>query len=78
MCANRLLLDLEKTFMVVFTNRSPVVEDGLNVTFDNQQVDFHEWGKIVWFTIDNRLSFEQHNDLVAQKFQKTVGAFYKL
>ena len=74
---NRLSINLDKTFAVIFTNRAiDTVSNPLK--FDNKTVNLHTSGNFLGVCIDNKLSFKYHVDAVCSKLSKTIGIFVKL
>jgi hypothetical protein len=78
MISNRLSLNVEKTFIIVFTNKLHDVNQASNVCFDDKIIKFCESGKFLGVTIDRRMSFGEHIEYVCSKVSKSIGIFYKL
>lgn len=78
MVTNRLSLNVEKTFAVLFTNRLNDVDHASKVRFDDTIISFCENVKFLGVTIDHRMSFGVHVRNICAKLSKSVGIFYKL
>jgi hypothetical protein len=75
--ANRLLLNIEKTFAVFFTFRQ-LTDPNLALYFNRQQIDVFDHGKFLGVIIDNDLKFNLHIRSICDKLSKSVGILYKL
>ena len=73
---NRLSLNIRKTVSMVFSNRPLDLErnvvkiNGVNLPFINEH-------KFLGVTIDPKLKFNKHINLITSKISKSVGIFYK-
>ena len=74
---NRLSINLEKTYYMVFSNRLPP-SDVFPLYFDHSQIKMEANGKFLGVFIDNRLSFKDHISYIHSKISKTIGIFYKV
>ena len=75
---NRLSLNVDKTFLMLFTNRSQDVDDSLDVTFSDDIVKIQNSGNFLGMILDNNLSFGEHISYICNKISKSIGVFHKL
>ena len=75
--ANRLTLNVTKTFAIHFTTLPISVHDP-SVDFSEQRVKFDLSGLFLGVGIDRDLKFHFHIDSIANKISKSVGIFFKL
>ena len=78
MISNRLSINADKTFAILFTNRPNLIDPSIQLKINNQTILFRESSKFLGVIIDSKLSFEMHINLVIKKISKTIGIFYKL
>jgi exonuclease III len=75
---NRLSLNVEKTFSVLFTNKRCDLNLGINVVMDGSNIQPHVAGRFLGVEIDDGLSFGNHIHNIAKKVAKNVGIIFKL
>ena len=74
---NRLSINMDKTYGIVFSNRCPA--PGMNVLkFGDDVVNMASDGKFLGIVIDKKLSFKEHITFICAKLSKTIGIFYKI
>ena len=78
MISNRLSINADKTFAILFTNRPNLIDPSIQLKINNQIISFRDSSKFLGVVIDRKLSFEIHVNLIIQKISKTIGIFYKL
>ena len=78
MLRNRLSLNLDKTFAVVFSNRHFDVNNLNNLKIGDCNLNVLNECKYLGLTIDSKLRFNSHINNIASKVSKTVGIMYKL
>ena len=76
--ANRLSLNLDKTFTLLFSNRYADIDPELMVIYSNEAVKFKDKGEFLGLTIDDNLRFNTHIQVISNKISKSVGIFYRL
>ena len=75
--ANRLTINTDKTFTMTVTNkRLPTTLPA--VTINDITIPSQFSGKLLGFTIDNKLSFKLHITNICKKVAKSTGIIYKL
>ena len=72
---NRLSLNIDKTFMMVFSNRRHDIDNQLPVVFDGNNVRLSETGKFLGVCLDQQLDFKGHITHICTKISKTIGIF---
>ena len=75
--SNKLSLNVDKTFAMLFTNK-PYIPDQCNVVFGDEQVGLVERGKFLGVQLDNKLRFDLHINSVCGKLSKSIGIMNKL
>jgi hypothetical protein len=78
MLRNRLSVNVDKTFSMLFTNRCHAIDTTLAIQLDNKIVINRLQCKYLGLSIDNKLSFRFHVENISKKISKTVGIMYKL
>ena len=78
MIRNRLSINVEKTFAVVFTNKPADYTELSELKLDNCVLNVCNSCKYLGLTIDNKLSFNAHIEVISKKISKTVGVMFKL
>ena len=78
MISNRLSINADKTFAILFTNRPNLIDPSIQLKINNQIISFRDSSKFLGVVIDRKLSFEIHVNLIIQKISNTIGIFYKL
>ena len=76
--ANRLTINVNKTEMLLVTNRDPGCLDNRSILLGNRYLDFSSTCKFLGVTLDNRLSFSNHTSNISNKVSIYVGVLYKL
>jgi len=77
MSANRLSLNVNKTYSLIFSNCDYNVV--LNpIIFNDSFVDIETRGKFLGLIVDNRLTFSEHISSICKKLSKTVGILYSI
>ena len=74
---NRLSINLNKTFSIVFSNKHFSDKD-VTLKFNNTPVNIKNNGKLLGVIIDNKLSFNNHVSFICSKLSKTAGIFVKI
>ena len=75
--ANRLSINVGKTFAMLFTNRLHDFQE-LPIMFNEEQIELRKAGKFLGITLDDALKFNEHISTICRKVSKTIGIFYKL
>jgi hypothetical protein len=75
--ANKLSLNIGKTFAIVFSNRQFNLDDN-NIMFGGDLVRVEREGKFVGFQLDNKLKFDSHIHSVCSKLSKSIWIIYRL
>ena len=75
--ANRLSIGFNKTFGILHTYRT-INTDDLDLSINNNRVNFYNEGLFLGITVDNRLKYCTPIDNVCKKLSKAVGIIYKL
>jgi exonuclease III len=75
---NRLSVNVEKTFVMLFSNRRQGIDHELKVYFDEKEVKFHDSGKFLGIHVDRDLKFDVHISEICKKLSKSVGLLYKV
>jgi hypothetical protein len=75
--ANRLSLNVRKTFYMVFSNRD---YDCANhpIFFNSQLVNRYTEGKFLGLIMDSRLNFTKHINIISGKISKYIGILYRI
>ena len=76
--ANRLSLNLGKTYAMLFSNRKQNINYDLSIYFNNVKIKFKKNEDFLGLTIDNEARFSEHIGFVCSKLSKAVGLIYKL
>ena len=74
---NRLSLNVNKTYAMIFSNRNPNREN-LPIMFNEEHVEFKDSGKFLGVILDSALKFDKHISSVYKKISKTIGLLYKI
>ena len=74
--SNRLSINYNKTFSIFISNQSSLHTP--NIVLNGNTVQFFPSGKFLGVTIDEKLNFKQHIDLISKKVSKSIGIIYKL
>ena len=75
---NRLSVNVDKTFAILFSNRIGAVNLNLKVYFDNNEVVYKNSGNFLGVCVDDGLKFNYHIFNVCNKLSKQIGILYKL
>jgi hypothetical protein len=75
LCANRLLLNIEKSNFVVFQRKLPF---NLKLTLNNIPLQQEKYIKYLGIFIDSNLSWKPQVDHIAKKIKRSVGVLSKL
>ena len=75
--ANRLSLNLTKTYELTFSNRKHDLTQTA-VIMNGEKVKHVQDTKLLGVTIDNNLTFEQHITNISNKISKSIGIMYKI
>ena len=78
MVRNRLSINVDKTFALIFTNRPVDYAHLSELKLDNGVLNIFDNCKYLGFTIDNRLKFDSHISIISRKISKTVGIMFRL
>ena len=76
MLANRLQINVDKTYYTVFSYRNDIVIP--NVFLNNQIVPFTKTSKFLGIVIDNNLTFSQHYNYICNKISKNTGILNRI
>lgn len=76
--ANRLSLNVSKTFAMLYTNRMRSVDANAEIFLNNETVEFKSTGGFLGVRMDTCLKFDHHVAGVCSKLSKTIGILYKL
>jgi hypothetical protein len=77
MISNRLSLNVEKTYSMLFSNRLQNLNNN-PIIFNGKEVAFCSDYKFLGIQIDNSLKFNLHIQYICNKLSKSVGILYKL
>ena len=77
MCANKLSINVDKTFSMLFANRQHDITDE-QVLLAGENVPSREIGKFLGVMIDRSLRFDMHVSVLCRKLSKTAGIFNRL
>lgn len=75
---NRLSLNTDKTYAILFTNRVGSIQTPYVVTLGGSNVPFVDGIKFLGLQLDNKLNMNEHISYIAGKLSKTIGILYKL
>ena len=78
MLRNRLSVNLDKTFGIVFSNRPFDRDQLLQLKLDDRMLNVFDRCKYLGLTIDNSLNFSSHINNISKKISKTVGIMFRL
>ena len=78
MQSNRLLLNIEKTYSILFTNRPNEIIHNMTVQINEKIIPFENHLKFLGIILDKKLTYEHHINHIIGKLSKTIGIFYKL
>ena len=76
--ANKLSLNLDKTFKLLFSYQHDATESYLDVIFNHNTINMEEKGEFLGLTIDSNIKFTHHIRNISSKIFRSVGVFYKL
>ena len=76
--ANRLSVNLDKIYAMMFTNRERAIPTRGNIYFNDTLVKFKTDEDFLGLIINNLCKFIRHVDYVCKKILKTIGIIYKL
>ena len=76
--ANRLSLNVDKTFAMLFSNRRQNINNDLSIMFNNIPVKFKKSEEFLGLIVDEEVKFAEHTRFVCSKLSKAVGIIYKL
>ena len=74
--ANRLTLNINKTYYIIFTTR--YLPNDVRVTIGEQVIERRLSGKFLGMTLDDKLTFKEHINTIKGKVSKLVGLLFKL
>ena len=75
--ANKLSINLDKTYCIAHTYRN-INTNILNITINNMNLQFYEFGLFLGVTVDTKMKFYKHIDNICNKLSKAIGIIYKL
>ena len=75
--ANKLSVNIDKTYCIAHTYRD-INTNNLNISINNINLNFYEYGLFLGVTIDSKMKFSIHIDNVCNKLSKAIGIIYKL
>ena len=75
--ANRLTLNINKTFSMIFSNRQ-YEADNYSIRIDNEIIPYVSSGKFLGVVMDRFLKFDNHVSEICGKLSKSVGILKKL
>jgi len=73
---NRLSLNVNKTFYMLFTDRTNITVG--NIYVDNHSISETSFSKFLGIIIDNKLSFVQHIDSVCKSVSRSFGVLRRI
>ena len=73
--SNRLTINFEKTFYMLFTNRNISLSD---LTMNNVNISQKFEAKFLGVFLDSKLKFDAHITYISSKIYKSVGILYRL
>ena len=73
---NRLSLNVDKTYYMIFTTRTIV--NNISLYFNNNKIKTANYVKYLGVRMDSGLTFEHHVAHILNKVSKTIGIFYKI
>ena len=73
--ANRLTINVTKTEALLFSNRT-TDRSIINITFNNEQINFNKPCRFLGVIFDNKLTFTDHIDTTAKKVSRFTGILY--
>jgi hypothetical protein len=71
--ANRLLLNIGKTHLMVFGKKKNYSVDDINVKINNQTLDVVQKSKFLVVIIDNKLSWKDHTLYISKKNSRSIA-----
>ena len=74
---NRLSLNINKTYYMLFTNR-PVINENHQISLDGVEILNQTDGKFLGLRLDNKCNFSLHISDICSKVAKAVGILYKI
>lgn len=75
---NRLSLNTQKTFSVLFTNRSHATNPAIDIVINEEAIPLVASSKFLGVIIDCNLRFDKHLSNNESKLSKSIGILYKL
>ena len=75
---NRLSINVDKTFAILFTSRRHATPSNLKLCLDNREIEFKQSGRFLGVVIDQNLKFNEHISNICNKVSKSVGIMYKI
>ena len=75
--ANRLSLNLDKTYAMLYSNLSDI-NPALNISFNGTAIEFKTHEVFLGLTIDTALRFSEHIKFICNKLSKLVGIMYRV
>ena len=76
--ANRLSLNLDKTFAMLFSNRRHNTNNDLSLLINEMPVEFRKSEEFLGLIGDENVKFDEHTSFVYNKVSKAVGIICKL
>ena len=76
--ANRLTLNINKTYYTIFTTGTRFLPNDLRVTIGEHAIERRLSGKFLGMTLDDKLTFKEHINTVKGKVSKLVGLLFQL
>ena len=75
-CMNKLSLNLQKTFYIIFSNKFR--GEPIDLHINNTKIASCDFIKFLGITVDSKLSFAHHIENISNKISKSVGVIRKL
>ena len=75
--ANRLTINLEKTYFIIFTNKNLNCVT-FDITINDTRIEKKDSGKFLGITLDNKLNYSLHIKEIGTKISRSIGIMYKL
>ena len=76
--ANRLSLNIDKTFSMFFSNRPSSINLSNVILINDEIINFQNSTKFLGVFIDNKLSYQSHINHLLTKLSKTIGILFKI
>ena len=74
--ANKLTLNINKTYYIIFTTR--YLPDDVRITIGEQVIERRLSGKFLGMILDDKLTFKEHINTIKGKVSKLAGLFFTL